>query len=112
LDFGNDVRPNCAGKSRSVKGAAFDFRSRPIILYSAQVLWISLRSMGSWRRLYGFFIRIYMLFVRGGCSCDVDYMVFIGCAVHSGDCSFFFWCWVHDFRHWDLWSLVRIRFWA
>ena len=31
-----------------------------------------------------------MLFVRGGCSCDVDYMVFIGCAVHSGDCSFFF----------------------
>ena len=30
-----------------------------------------------------------MLFVRGGCSCDVDYMVFIGCAVHSGDCSFF-----------------------
>ena len=38
LDFGNDVRPNYAGKSRGVKGAAFDFRSGPIILYSAQVL--------------------------------------------------------------------------
>ena len=47
LDFGNDVRPNYAGKSRGVKGAAFDFRSGPIILYSAQVLLVSLQGVGS-----------------------------------------------------------------
>lgn len=61
LDFGNDVRPNYAGKSRGVKGAAFDFRSGPIILYSAPGP-VSLAAR------CGFMTSVIRFFLRGICD--------------------------------------------